>query len=192
MKELIIANNMIAIARGHKPKKHKAPHKMPKGHSAKHKVAPNKTPAQKRSAMLKMVMPFLSRETGEKLALAIGNHDANKFAALWDQVKKEIVGKLEAQKHHALASSNPERDFAFDLNYEDAEKLVRTFKWVLSRLCKPEVEQVDPCPMEPMEMEMPVEVDPTCMPNPVPTVGIEAYPQIAELYAQMLASEIQS
>jgi hypothetical protein len=188
MKELIIANNMIAIARGHKPKKHKTP----KGHSAKHTVAPNKTPGQKRSAMLKMVMPFLSRETGEKLALAIGNHDANKFAALWDQVKKEIVGKLEAQKHHALASDNPERDFAFDLNYEDAEKLVRTFKWVLSRLCKPEVEQVDPCPMEP------IEVDPCCAETPVanpvvvPTVGIEAYPQIAELYAQMLASEMQS
>lgn len=199
MRELIIANNMIAIARGHKQKKHHPPHHG-KGKHPKAKVEANKTPAQKRSAMLKMIMPFLSRETGEKLGLAIGARDANKFASLWDQVKKEIMGKLEAQKHSALAG-NPMRDFAFDLSYEDAEKLVCTFKWVLSRLCAPEAEAVDPCPVEPMgepcsnpaysdpaEMDKPATVEVVEIPAPL---GIDAYPQIAELYAKMLAANVE-
>lgn len=195
MKELIIANNMIAMARGHKPKHH-APVK--KGKHAKPHVEQNKTPAQKRSAMLKMIMPFLSRETGEKLALAIVARNPERFGALWDQVKKEIIVKLEAQKHGAFASSNPERDFAFGLNYEDAEKLVSVFKWVLTRLCD-QTAAVDPCPLEPMTMAMPgpppVEVAPETPVEVVqevsPPTGIDAYPQIAELYARMLASNMQ-
>lgn len=176
MKELIIANNMVAIARGKKGKPFK------KGKHAKQHVAASKSPGQKRSAMLRMIMPFLSRETGEKLAIAITGRDAKKFASLWDTVKKEIVGKLEAQKHQALAS-NPGRDFAYSLSPEDCDKLISTFKWVLSRLCTPEVEAVDPCPMEPGE---PIAVDPANSP-----VSIDAYPQLAELCAQMLASTKQ-
>lgn len=171
MKELIIANNMVAIARGKKPFK--------KGKHAKHHVEANKSPGQKRSAMLRMIMPFLSRETGEKLAIAIGAKDAKKFASLWDTVKKEIVGKLEAQKHQATAS-NPGRDFAFSISGEDAEKLISAFRWVLSRMCEPE--PVDPCPMEPCE--------PITVPQENP-VGIDAYPNLAELCAQMLASTKQ-
>lgn len=177
MKELIIANNMVAIARGHKGKPFK------KGKHAKHHVEANKSPGQKRSAMLRMIMPFLSRETGEKLAIAITGRDAKKFASLWDTVKKEIVGKLEAQKHQATAS-NPGRDFAFSITPEDADKLISAFKWVLSRMCAPEVEAVDPCPMEPCEQ---IAVDPSA--NPVNS--IDAYPQLAELCAQMLASTKQ-
>lgn len=179
MRELLIANNMVAIARGHKPK-----HPTPKGKKGKHKkpkVSAAKSPAEKRSAMLRMIMPFLSRETGEKLAIAIVNRDQNKFASLWDSVKKEIVAKLEAQKHQSTASDNPARDFAFGLNYEDAEKLVQVFKWVLSRLCTQESEAVDPCPLEPMEVVVE-------QPIANPEISIDAYPQIAELYARMLAS----
>jgi hypothetical protein len=188
MRELLIANNMVAIARGHKPPKHHAP-KPPKGKKGKHKkpkVAAAKTPAEKRSAMLRMIMPFLSRETGEKLAIAITSRDANKFASLWDSVKKEIVGKLEAQKHQSIASDNPARDFAFGLNYEDAEKLVQVFKWVLSRLATQEAEAVDPCPLPPME------TDECCtVPQPNAEIAIDQYPQLAQLYAQMLASQVQ-
>lgn len=82
MKEIAIANNMIALARS-------------KG-------------ANKRSAMLRMIMPFLSRDTGDKLSSVIHNADSHKFATLWDKVKHEIMHKLEQQhkhKHHKATAA---------------------------------------------------------------------------------------
>ncbi len=73
MRELIIANNMIALAR------------------SKH--------GNKRSAMLRMIMPFLSRETGDKLSTVIADADSQKFAHIWDKVKHEIMHKLAASRH---------------------------------------------------------------------------------------------
>jgi hypothetical protein len=72
MKELAIAANMIALAR-------------------------NRKGANKRSAMLRMIMPFLSRDTGDKLASAIDKRDSAHFAKEWDKVKKEITARLSIQ-----------------------------------------------------------------------------------------------
>ena len=73
MKELAIAANMIALAR-------------------------NRKGASKRSAMLRMIMPFLSKETGDNLASAIDKRDSAHFAKEWDKVKKEITARLSI--HH--------------------------------------------------------------------------------------------
>lgn len=73
MRELTIAANMIALAR-------------------------NRTGSNKRSAMLRMIMPFLSKETGDRLASAIDARDSAHFAKEWDKVKTEIVNRLSI--HH--------------------------------------------------------------------------------------------
>lgn len=73
MRELTIAANMIALAR-------------------------NRKGANKRSAMLRMIMPFLSKETGDRLASAIDARDSAHFAKEWDKVKQEIVSRLSI--HH--------------------------------------------------------------------------------------------
>lgn len=70
MKEMIVASNMIALARSRKG-------------------------GNKRSAMLRMIMPFLSKETGDSLAAAIHDSNSVKFAKMWDKVKGEIVHKLK-------------------------------------------------------------------------------------------------
>ena len=82
MRELKIAANMIAVAR-------------------------NRKGGSKRSAMLRMIMPFLSRETGDKLAEAINKSDSAHFAREWDKVKKEITARLAIQhkKHHHKATA---------------------------------------------------------------------------------------
>jgi hypothetical protein len=79
VKELVIASNMIALAR-------------------------NRKGGNKRSAMLRMIMPFLSRETGDKLANAIAEKSSKKFALMWDKVKHEIQAKL--QGHHTATASD--------------------------------------------------------------------------------------
>ena len=84
MKELKIASNMIALAR-------------------------NRKGANKRSAMLRMSMPMLSRETGDKLADAIAKKSSKKFAQIWDHIKHEIKGKLDHQ-HMATASEESYAD----------------------------------------------------------------------------------
>lgn len=77
MRELTIAANMIALAR-------------------------NRKGANKRSAMLRMIMPFLSKETGDRLANAIDKRDSAHFAKEWDKVKKEITARLHIHhKKHA-------------------------------------------------------------------------------------------
>lgn len=81
MKELVIASNMIALAR-------------------------NRKGDSKRSAMLRMIMPFLSRDTGDKLAQAIADHSSKKFALMWDKVKHEIQAKLAANGHYKATASD--------------------------------------------------------------------------------------
>lgn len=77
-KELKIAGNMIALAR--------------------------KKPKNKRSAMLRMVMPFLSRENGDALADAIEDKDTKKFSKVWERIRKDLTHKL-SMKQKATASS---------------------------------------------------------------------------------------
>lgn len=71
----IIENNMVALAR--------------------------RRSANKRSQMLKMIMPHLSHENGEALSNAISTKNAAKFKAVWERIKKEIAGKLEHFKSHS-------------------------------------------------------------------------------------------
>lgn len=70
----------------------------------------------KRSVMLRTIMPFLSRETGDALADAIDKHDTAKFTNTWNKVRAEITAKLQKQRHSAHASladgkEYPEGDF---------------------------------------------------------------------------------
>lgn len=57
--------------------------------------------ANKRSQMLKMIMPHLSHDNGEELANAISMKNSAKFKAVWERIKKEIAGKLEHFKSHS-------------------------------------------------------------------------------------------
>jgi hypothetical protein len=52
--------------------------------------------AKMRSKMLKMVMPLLSRDDGEKLAVAIHNKDRALFDSIWQKIQHIIDGKLES------------------------------------------------------------------------------------------------
>ena len=78
-KDLTVARNLVAMAR-----------RRPKGKSA-----------NTRSRMLKMVMPHLSRENGDRLAKAIGENNPGEFSAVWDRIKKEIRRKLEKRHHES-------------------------------------------------------------------------------------------
>lgn len=62
-----------------------------------------KKPKSKRSAMLKMVMPMLSHDQGDKLADAIANKDKEAFGAAWDEIKASLEKKFV---HKAAASSD--------------------------------------------------------------------------------------
>lgn len=79
MNERLIASNMIAIARSRKGD-------------------------AKRSAMLRMVMPFLSNQTGDKLAKVIHDSDSAQFGKIWDGVKHEILKRLK-NKHKMKATA---------------------------------------------------------------------------------------
>lgn len=48
----------------------------------------------KRSQMLRVIMPHLSREIGDALADAIDKRSTSKFKQVWDKVKKSIVNQL--------------------------------------------------------------------------------------------------
>ena len=50
-----------------------------------------------RSQMLRMVMPMLSREHGEKLAAAIKDKNVTKLRHVWDQIKNDLSDKLAAE-----------------------------------------------------------------------------------------------
>lgn len=82
-KNEVIAKNMIALSRRRGKKKKGNP----------------------RSTMLRMIMPMLSQENGEKLAKAIQDKDVNKLRNVWDKIKSQLTDKL-ADK--AQASNTPE------------------------------------------------------------------------------------
>lgn len=85
-RDMVIARNMMAVARRSR-----------KGKSA-----------NIRSKMLKMIMPHLSRDTGDRLADAISKNDSSEFSAVWDKIKHEISDKLGKGKHSANASAEVE------------------------------------------------------------------------------------
>jgi len=74
MKELAIASNMITMARN------------------------AKSLEQKRSLMLRMILPLLSKNTADKMASVITNHNSREFSQLWEQVKPEIANKLASDR----------------------------------------------------------------------------------------------
>lgn len=87
-KEIKIARNMLALAARRKGK-------------------------NKRSMMLRMVMPFLSRQTGDDLADSIDRHDPDKFEKVWNRVRSEISNKIRHSggRHSATASAEAAKDF---------------------------------------------------------------------------------
>ncbi|MNQ44039.1 hypothetical protein D3C85_577820 [compost metagenome] len=65
-------------------------------------TARGKSPsAKKRSQMLRVVMPFLSRDTGDALADAIDKGNAQQFTRVWNKVRDEISNKLGHHRSHA-------------------------------------------------------------------------------------------
>lgn len=140
MKELIVASNMIATARG------------------RNRTKPNNS--AKRSAMLRMIMPFLSRETGDALANAIHDRNSKKFAAIWDKVKHEVRQKLE-HPNKATAAASIKIEIPDDM-------LVQVIKMVCERMCLDK----DPCPLPPVDC---------CVPD------VNA--NILELYNKLVASD---
>jgi len=83
MKELAIASNMITMARN------------------------AKSLEQKRSLMLRMILPLLSTATADKLAKTITNHNSREFAQIWEQVKPEIAGKIAGDRAQQSAKPLP-------------------------------------------------------------------------------------
>jgi hypothetical protein len=59
----------------------------------------------KRSVMLRTIMPFLSRETGDDLADAIDSGDTSKFTNTWNKVRGEISAKIGKRRHTSHASA---------------------------------------------------------------------------------------
>jgi len=74
-KNTVIAQNMEALARRRGGKK--------KGNL--------------RSQMLRMIMPMLSRENGDKLANAIQKRDVSALQSVWDDIKSQLTDKLEVK-----------------------------------------------------------------------------------------------
>ena len=82
-KDLTISENILALAR------------------RRRKSGKN----NKRSLMLKMIMPALSQENGEKLADAIKERNSAKFKQVWDGIKQQISEQLESTKATAGTSN---------------------------------------------------------------------------------------
>lgn len=133
MKELVIAANMIALAR-------------------------NRKGGSKRSAMLRMIMPFLSHETGDKLAEAIDKKDSKRFALEWDKVKKEITARLAIhhKKHTATASGacenpcpSPSAKISIDSGQTGNVYLITNPQIVemIKLVCERLLLDADPCPI---------------------------------------------
>lgn len=84
----------------------------------------------KRSAMLRMIMPHLSRKTGDALADAIDNADVSRFKTAWDKVKHEISKKLMETKSSEDAEEVEDMEAlsALDLDevYEELTKTIIT------------------------------------------------------------------
>jgi hypothetical protein len=74
MKELAIASNMISMARN------------------------AKTLKQKRSLMLRMIMPLFSKASADKLADCIEHHNSREFSNLWQNLKPELAKTLQEKR----------------------------------------------------------------------------------------------
>lgn len=74
-RDQMIFNNMVALARRRKGKR--------KGSA--------------RSQMLRMIMPMLSQENGERLARAIQKKDTNLMRQVWDDIKQQLANKLAVE-----------------------------------------------------------------------------------------------
>lgn len=222
MKELVIASNMIALARTRKG-------------------------GNKRSAMLRMIMPFLSKETGDQLAEAITKQNSKKFAHIWDKVKHEIMHKLNP-KHLATASMGniPFTPEGFEAHYNrvkiplapvvvdtgcapatcadtggvkttisfetenSAEKYVITDAQIcllINLICQRMLMGADPCPLpecppepdpcrNPETYERPVNCAehgwPDCKACENPTPAFDFNANILELYDKLTASHVQA
>jgi hypothetical protein len=59
-----------------------------------------------RSKMLRMVMPYLSRESGDALADAIETGNSHKFSQTWNRVRDEIAGKIGHHRAHAATAGD--------------------------------------------------------------------------------------
>lgn len=83
-------------------------------------LAKGKSPsAKKRSQMLRMIMPHLSRESGESLADAISQGNSHKFTQVWNQVRDEIAGKIGHHRSHASAAEGEKPDSAWIYNLHE-------------------------------------------------------------------------
>lgn len=73
----------------------------------------------KRSKMLRMVMPMLSRELGDRLANAIDARNVTEFRHVWDDIKKALSNKMSAHASTEVGS---------DLSFESLEQqILETF-----------------------------------------------------------------
>lgn len=59
-----------------------------------------------RSAMLKLIMPFLSKEDGKSLENAIAKNSYHEFASAWNHIREKIVEKIRKRGHKATASES--------------------------------------------------------------------------------------
>lgn len=73
-----------------------------------------------RSKMLKMIMPYLSRENGEQLAEAIDKKKAGQFKAVWDKIKRDIGERLQSSHSSAEGKTGHDRFEGVTLEKVDA------------------------------------------------------------------------
>jgi len=81
-------------------------------------VARGKSPsAKKRSQMLRMIMPHLSRESGDALADAISKGNSHQFTQVWNKVRDEIAGKIGHHRSHAsVDGEKPDATWIYNLH----------------------------------------------------------------------------
>ena len=95
-------------------------------------VARGKSPsAKKRSQMLRMIMPHLSRESGDALADAISKGNSHQFTQVWNKVRDEIAGKIGHHRSHASAADTGVRDDDHKALYAVADNIYENFgRWL--------------------------------------------------------------
>lgn len=69
-------------------------------------AARRKAGKSSRSKMLRMVMPYLSRESGDALAEAIETGNSHKFTQTWNRVRDQIAGKIGHHRAHAATAGD--------------------------------------------------------------------------------------
>ena len=79
--------------------------------------------AKMRSKMLKLIMPLLSQEHGEKLAVAIQNGNRALFDGVWHKIQQIIDEKLDRLKVQASNCCDIEAEDMYALLTEDFDSL---------------------------------------------------------------------